>query len=148
MNLQNVRIKNFRCFEDFSLDLAGESGLVIAPNGGGKTSLLDAIAKAYGRASGVSRQDFRSLDDQIEITATLGGFTAADQGTFPDELDFSGPPTLHVGFRATWDEDEEEVDTLYGFPDRAWVRASRRQRDALALNWLPAPRDAGRALQI
>lgn len=148
MRLSELTIKNFRCFEDFTFDFDEASALIVGESGLGKSSLLEAIAKAHGRSQVVGIEDFADLSVPIEIVATLGGFTTTDQGSFPDDLTFGGPPTLRIGFRATWNSDEEAVDSVHGFPDRGWVRASKRQRETLKLLWLPAWRDPDRMLRI
>lgn len=42
--LKKIRMRNFRCFEDFELELHPQLTVLVADNGGGKTSVLDAIA--------------------------------------------------------------------------------------------------------
>ena len=44
MHLKKVTLKNFRCFEDFEIPLHPRLTVLVAENGGGKTSILDAIA--------------------------------------------------------------------------------------------------------
>ncbi len=46
MKIQRVELHNFRSFAHFDLDLGGRSVFVIGENGGGKTSLLTAVARA------------------------------------------------------------------------------------------------------
>ncbi|MEG1602450.1 MAG: AAA family ATPase [Cloacibacillus sp.] len=48
MRLSNVCVKNFRCFEDISLDLSGSLTILVGNNGAGKSALLDAIAIGLG----------------------------------------------------------------------------------------------------
>ena len=43
MELKRITVKNFRCFENLTLDLHPELTVLIAPNGMGKTALLDAV---------------------------------------------------------------------------------------------------------
>jgi predicted ATP-binding protein involved in virulence len=43
MKLKNVQITNFRCFESLSLDLDEQLTVLVAKNGQGKSSILDAI---------------------------------------------------------------------------------------------------------
>jgi predicted ATP-dependent endonuclease of OLD family len=49
MRIRRIEIRNFRSFRQFELDLDGESIFVIGENAGGKTSLLTAVARAFGR---------------------------------------------------------------------------------------------------
>jgi predicted ATP-binding protein involved in virulence len=43
MKLKNVQISNFRCFESLSIDLDEQLTVLVAKNGQGKSSVLDAI---------------------------------------------------------------------------------------------------------
>ena len=42
--LQEMHIENYRCFEDLQLSLEGDTTVLVAENGGGKTALLTALA--------------------------------------------------------------------------------------------------------
>ena len=73
--ITNVRIKNFRCFEDFCGDLEKLTSIV-GENGCGKTSVLEAINMAMrsGGSRSFSLSDFRDSADipiQIEVTTRL-----------------------------------------------------------------------------
>ena len=46
MKLKNISVKNFRCYASLSLDLHPQLTVLVANNGGGKTTLLDAICKS------------------------------------------------------------------------------------------------------
>ena len=48
MKLEKINIENFRCFDKFTLDLHPELTVLIAPNGVGKTALLDAARASVG----------------------------------------------------------------------------------------------------
>jgi len=43
MKLKNIQIINFRCFDSLSIDLDGQLTVIVAKNGQGKSSILDAI---------------------------------------------------------------------------------------------------------
>jgi len=43
MNLKKLEITNFRCFESLSIDLDEQLTVLVAKNGQGKSSVLDAI---------------------------------------------------------------------------------------------------------
>jgi hypothetical protein len=149
MIIDSIGITNFRCFKSFSLQLDGNSIFLVSENATGKTSLLSAITKALGKDKGVTLADFGDPAAPIEIILRLSGFERADQGAFPKELSFTGKaPSLAIGFRAEWNVNEEEANTLCGFPDHGWKAASREQRDALRVVWLPAYRDPARLLQM
>ncbi|MDD3353126.1 AAA family ATPase [Zoogloea sp.] len=49
MKLERLHLKNFRCFDDLTLEFGKRLTVIIAENGAGKTALLDAIAIGFGR---------------------------------------------------------------------------------------------------
>lgn len=49
MKLERLHLRNFRCFEDLTLEFGKRLTVIIAENGAGKTALLDAIAIGFGR---------------------------------------------------------------------------------------------------
>lgn len=49
MKLEQLHLKNFRCFEELSLSFGRRLTVIIADNGAGKTAVLDAIAIGFGR---------------------------------------------------------------------------------------------------
>ena len=144
MKLQELEIKNFRCFEKLNLLLNGDSLFFISENGGGKTALLSALAMALGRDRPPVLTDFRDPNVAIEITATLVGFDANQRADLANAIDFNNPPTLKIGVVATWDAAAELVDATQGFPTHNWRRPTREERDSLGFLWLPASRDVTR----
>lgn len=48
MRVESLHLQNFRCFKELKLSLAKHVTLLVAPNGGGKTALLDGLATALG----------------------------------------------------------------------------------------------------
>jgi predicted ATPase len=149
MVLRRVEIKNFRCFTEFELDLDEAGCYFVAANGGGKSSLLEAIAMGCGVARRFEKTDFAELEAPLEILLTVSNLPAEAAGILADETQFGGgAPTLTVGVRVTWDEIEQELEVTHGFPNAAWRRSTRAQREALTLIWLPADRDPGRSLLL
>ncbi|HXA29333.1 MAG TPA: AAA family ATPase [Candidatus Angelobacter sp.] len=148
MELSRIEISNYRSFDTVSIDVDGSSVFLISENGGGKTTVLNAIAQAIRGEPQVALADFRDPHKPLELVATLRGFSAADQATFPDVMSFGGVPSLRIGYRAEWDAGERSVTATHGYPDKGWPRASREQREALPLLALPAIRDAGRLLGV
>ena len=148
MRLEKIELRNFRCFEHFELELAGDSLLVLGANASGKSSLLSAVEMAL--QGGLVRQpDFRDLLIPAELIATLSGIPPAAQGSFADATDFATtPPTLRIGLRGTWDPDELEIESVHGYPDRAWRRATRAARSNLPVIYLPAWRDPDRLTRL
>ena len=47
MKLKEIRLKNFRCYEDLTVPLHEQLTVLVAPNGQGKTAILDAISIAF-----------------------------------------------------------------------------------------------------
>ena len=73
MHLKSITLKSFRCFNELHLELHPRLTVLVADNGGGKTSVLDAIAvglspvlqyfstadqRLYSRGSGIADEDF------------------------------------------------------------------------------------------
>jgi hypothetical protein len=147
--ITSVEIANVRCFRSFALKLGGSPALVVSENGAGKTSLLGAISKGLGKDRFAAKQDFADLTNPIEIRLGLSDFGKQDHAVFPKELSFAaGKPTLCIGFKATWDPKESEVEAICGFPDHGWRSATREQRDALPVHWLQARREPAKLLQL
>ena len=48
LNLQKLRLRDYRCFESLDIDFHHQLTVLVATNGSGKTSILDAIAVAFG----------------------------------------------------------------------------------------------------
>lgn len=46
MLIQNLRIRNFRCFKDFEIEFGKQSTVIFGKNGSGKTTLIHALHKA------------------------------------------------------------------------------------------------------
>jgi hypothetical protein len=146
VKLQTIAIKNFRRLQDLPLALGGENAFLIAQNGGGKTSVLVAMARALGRDLNFDQADFADPAKPIEIVATLGDLDLNQQAVFAERIEFGPPHTLQIGAFATWDSANEQVETTHGYPRNAWARSSREEREALPLVWLPAWRDPSRML--
>jgi predicted ATP-binding protein involved in virulence len=76
MRLLSVSVKNFRLFSNFLITFHPELTVIVAPNGGGKTALLDAIKIAYGpflssfptgKGSAVEDADVRHIKTQAGL---------------------------------------------------------------------------------
>jgi predicted ATP-binding protein involved in virulence len=48
MRIRTLHLENYRCFSDLKLDFHPKMNVLVASNGAGKTSVLDAIAVAFG----------------------------------------------------------------------------------------------------
>ncbi|MEA3544455.1 MAG: AAA family ATPase [Thermodesulfobacteriota bacterium] len=74
MKLESITIKNFRCFEELRLGLHPELTVLIAPNCGGKTTLIDAARIAvwpFVKAFDLGSQTGKSATIQIEDVRKL-----------------------------------------------------------------------------
>lgn len=149
MRIAELRIKNFRSYLDFTLELRGESLFLIGENAGGKTTLLTAMARALGKDLSFGAHDFGNPEQPIEIEATVVALDEDQAAVLGDYIDFAAdPPTLTVAVRATWDSDQEEADIEHYYPGARRLRSRRAERDALPCQYLPAVRDARRLLEF
>lgn len=149
MKIERLEIQNFRSFATFDLDLGGRSLFVIAENGGGKSSLLTAIARGLGRDLSFTRSDFADPASPIVIRVTLADLNAAQRGVFANYVEFGpGPPKLQLEARAIWNSVDDQADIEHSYVRVAGSRSRRDEREAIPLQWLPAGRDAGRILQL
>ena len=48
MKINRIDLKNYRCFEEISLELHPKFNLIVGVNGTGKTAILEAIRIAIG----------------------------------------------------------------------------------------------------
>lgn len=48
LNLQSLKLRDYRCFEAIDIEFHPQLTVLVASNGAGKTSILDAIAVAFG----------------------------------------------------------------------------------------------------
>ncbi|OEZ55444.1 AAA family ATPase [Duganella sp. HH105] len=83
MKLESVRLRNFRLFSDVTCDLHPELTVFIANNGGGKTSILDAIRILFdtylgafpsGKGRGIRTSDVRTVSSNGEMPAAAQAY--------------------------------------------------------------------------
>jgi predicted ATP-binding protein involved in virulence len=74
MKIRTLRLENYRRFRDFSIDFNSGVTVLVARNGAGKTSILDAIATALGtfltRLPGIKGISPRETDALVEPDLT------------------------------------------------------------------------------
>lgn len=96
MRVNSLRLVNFRCFEDQTFRFEKEFTFIVAPNGGGKTTLLDALSIVAGsvllrvakqEAPDVQHADARAL---IRPGAPAENRRATREASYPIELSASG----------------------------------------------------------
>lgn len=87
MRIDSIELSNFRCFEHIRVDFHPELTVLVAPNAGGKTAILDAIAVAlspYVTTFGVSMGlDFHA-DDSRESEVAADYFSATIPAPFKE----------------------------------------------------------------
>lgn len=68
MRIDSLRLLNYRCFEDFRIEFDSKLTVIVAPNGGGKTAILDALAVALspfvGRTGSARGKKFHARDSR------------------------------------------------------------------------------------
>jgi putative ATP-dependent endonuclease of the OLD family len=143
LKLNRLSLDNFRCFDNFVLDVAGRSLSVISENGGGKTSVLSTVAMTLGRGGLPVLTDFRDLSRPIEITSVFTDFDLNEQAELTNAIDFTTPPQLQMSVLAVWDQTSEQVDAELTLPTKN-RRPTRQERMALRFIYLPAWRDLTR----
>jgi len=69
MKINNLKISNFRCFKEYDINFDSKLTVLVANNSAGKTSILDAIAIAFGPYVGAfplgKNKGFKSVDAMI-----------------------------------------------------------------------------------
>jgi predicted ATP-binding protein involved in virulence len=69
MRLERLSLRDFRCFDELTIEFDPKLTVIIAENGAGKTAILDAIAIGFGRfltkLPGISGRSFKPSDIRI-----------------------------------------------------------------------------------
>ena len=101
MQIDAIKIKNFRCFENFEAKLNPELTVIVGNNGSGKSTLLDAIAISVGTFltgfDGMSGPGI-SKEDALNKCYDMGSVVEL-QPQFPVSIDASG---MVVGKSIAW----------------------------------------------
>ncbi|MCB9766166.1 MAG: AAA family ATPase [Alphaproteobacteria bacterium] len=135
MRIDRLRLKNFRCFKYFDLELHHRVTLLVGTNGAGKSAVLDALAIAVGAwLSGTSqaRREARSI---VATDARLVRQEIGDQMTvnpvFPVRVEAHGRFELAGG-----------QTRLPGFEDSSWARELADQDGRTSVGDAATLRDA------
>lgn len=99
LNLQALKLRDYRCFEVLDIDFHPQLTVLVAANGAGKTSVLDAIAVAFGPYVGAFDEavgkHFESSDIRLfkvretashEMEYAPNGVRLEAHGFIPDSL--------------------------------------------------------------
>ena len=149
MKIQTLHLKNFRCFEDFTIEFnsgdAEHGGLtvLVAKNGEGKTAILDAINIALGmffrkmpksKGNVFLTRDLRNIDD-IK-TMREYGYTALDAVFFDETTHLYDEDTVTVKRESFFDKDGKIRTTIKdgkGLEDYAQECLKRRYENTFIL---------------
>jgi len=86
MKLKKLILTNFRCYEKFEIEFDKRLNVIVAENGGGKTTILDAIAIAYGamltRFPKVKGKTFENSDLRLDFNNKLVPYMRVDVETY------------------------------------------------------------------
>lgn len=119
MKINNIRLRNYRCFEDISLEFHDKFNLIVGINGTGKTAILEALRIAIGSlflsvdkykdkisSPTISQDDVRlqNLEQQFPVFInTVGDIDEFDTNTslfrtlsWERSLDTKGGNTKHI----------------------------------------------------
>lgn len=118
MILQNITIRNFRCFKEFSLNFGEKATVIFGKNGTGKTTLIHAIHKALS---------FIMYSDKTYVTEKIKG--KRKRRLVGVKTITNNNPYLKVeGFSKSGDYNNEE-DSLIEIESHAEIG------DRLGLDW-------------
>lgn len=79
LNLQKLRLRDYRCFESIDIELHHQLTVLVAANGAGKTSILDAIAVAFGPYIGAFDEAVGKHFEPSDIRLTQTRRTATNE---------------------------------------------------------------------
>ena len=160
MYLARVQVQNFRCLQNFQVELRQGLNVLVGRNNVGKTSLLTAIRHALGAGSGrgdslwIAEDDFYRKSSgsthaaELGITLTFRGLSPGERAFFYEIVDFDhddldNSPAV-VRFHATWNSGKRRavVRRTGGPAAPSAPEVTGEILDALAVTFLPAMRDA------
>lgn len=90
MYLSELKIKNFRQFNDFSLSFNKGLNLLVGENNAGKSSVIDAIRLTLDTTSAewvsLKDTDFHHGKDELSITLKFENLSSSELGVFLEHL--------------------------------------------------------------
>jgi predicted ATP-binding protein involved in virulence len=93
MRLEQLQIKNYRCFENLTIDFHPELTVLIAPNGAGKTTILDAARVAvwpFVKGFDLGSQTGKSASIQIDDVRLLRQADGNMEAQLPSSISATG----------------------------------------------------------
>ncbi len=131
LRIERLRLRNFRCFSRLDFELPRGTAVVVAENGGGKTALLDAIARLLARAFSPTRPTLTKSDVTAHPIAgthswereypchIVGSFTmGGSSAQLASVRSIDGPSSRVTG--ATHDLFRPLLDALRRIPGSTW----------------------------
>jgi predicted ATPase len=101
LKLSRLKLNNYRCFADIEIDFHPQLTVLVAPNGSGKTAILDAVAVALGPYVGAfdeaTGKHFHANDIRLnriretasnEMEYAIGGVSLEAEGFIPGSIIF------------------------------------------------------------
>ncbi|MBI5660014.1 MAG: AAA family ATPase [Nitrosomonadales bacterium] len=98
LNIKKLKLRNYRCFSEIAIEFHYQLTVLVAPNGKGKTAILDAIAVAFGPYIGAfdeaTGKHFEPDDIRLirardtasnEMEYAAGGVSLEAEGMIPDK---------------------------------------------------------------
>lgn len=125
MNIQSVRIKNFRALKDVTIPFDSITTF-IGPNGAGKSTVLRALDWFFnGKPGSLTEKDcsFGASDEDIEVQVTFSDLTETDRealGKYAPE----GVATFTAWKRRSPDGSDVLSANAKGFPDFNAIKAA------------------------
>ena len=135
MNIESVRIENFRSFEDAKI-VFNDYTCLVGPNGAGKSTILTALNMFFRESENIptdlsrlDSEDFhrKKTDSPIRITVT---FTDLNEEAREDFADYFRQGQLVVSAEATYDDASGKADVKQ-FGQRLGMPAFARFFEAL-----------------
>ena len=138
MHINKIRLRNFRCYRDFTIHFEPKLTVLVAENGRGKTAILDGLAVAIApfltAFPGIKVRNFRSQDVRMVLDVPAEGAALGVQRMkylLPVSLEAEGVD--RVGKIFTWGR---ALNSLKGRTSSAGAKvlADYGKRLSLALN--------------
>lgn len=134
-SITQLRLLNFRCFDEISVDFHPRLTILVAPNGGGKTAILDGVAVALrlfvdtaeGRSGskGFSPRDIRLVQNPAQKMEPVTPVRLEGAGSFfGQEIRWSRERQSIADFRTTTAEagDLKRIATTLTKQNQTWAQ--------------------------